>query len=74
MHLRPSLDDLRRLRPDLSFALFAMDPGAAVTLEIYHDGQVYTFGGATVADAILLAFPPPAETPAPPQPDTSIFD
>ena len=72
MHPRPSLDDLRRLRPDLSFALFAMDPGAGVTLEIYHDGQVYPFSGATVADAILSAFPPkPEETTATPD---NIFD
>lgn len=69
---RPSLDDLRRLRPDLSFALFAMEPGEDVTLEIYHDGHVYPFHGATVADAILAAFPPQPEEP-PATPD-SIFD
>lgn len=74
MPLQPSLDDLRRAKPDLAFALYAMDPGGPVTLEIYHDGQVYTFKGATEADAILAAFPPePETTPAPPQPD-SIFD
>lgn len=71
---RPSLDDLRAARPDLSFALFAMTPGADVTLEIYHDGQVYTFKGPTEADAILAAFPPePEEAPQPATPD-SIFD
>jgi hypothetical protein len=54
-----------------------MTPGADVTLEIYHDGQVYTFTGATEADAILEAFPPAPEaarvdhTPATPD---SIFD
>jgi hypothetical protein len=69
---RPSLDDLRALRPDLSFALFAMDPGLRVTLEIYHDGQVYKFEGPTVADAILAAFPPTPE--APPATPDSIFD
>jgi hypothetical protein len=70
---RPSLDDLRALRPDLAVALFAMDPGQGVTLEIYHEGHVYPFKGATVADAILAAFPPAPETAPPPQPD-SIFD
>lgn len=73
---RPSLDDLRALRPDLGFALFAMVPGEGVTLEIYHVGHVYPFKGATVADAILAAFPPKAveqTAPTPPQPD-SIFD
>lgn len=75
--LRPSLDDLRRERPDLSLALFAMEAGQPVTLEIYHGGQVYTFRGATEADAILAAFPPPEAsqnaTPTPATPD-SIFD
>jgi hypothetical protein len=72
MPLRPSLDDLRALRPDLSVALYAMTPGQGVTLEIYHEGGVYSFKGLTVADAILAAFPP--QEPAPPQSDTSIFD
>jgi hypothetical protein len=76
--MRPSLDDLRTARPDLALALYAMEPGGAVTLEIYDGGQVYTFKGETEADAILAAFP--VETPAPeapsiPQlPDRSIFD
>ena len=71
---RPSLDELRALRPDLSFALFAMTPGADVTLEIYHDGQVYSFKGATEADAILAAFPAAPQQEAPPAPEASIFD
>lgn len=74
MPFRPSLDELRTLRPDLAFALFAMEPGQGVTLEIYHGDEVYPFRGETVADAILSAFPPkPEETPAPATPD-SIFD
>lgn len=74
---RPSLDDLRAARPDLSFALYAMTPGAEVTLEIYHGGQVYTFKGATVADAILAAFPSEAAqdaSPPPPATPDSVFD
>lgn len=72
---RPSLDDLRALRPDLSLALFAMEPGGPVTLEIYHGGDVYPFKGATVADAILAAFPPaPEAAPTPPPQPDSIFD
>lgn len=70
---QPSLDELRRLRPDLSFAMFAMEPGAPVTLEIYHAGQVYSFKGATVADAILAAFPPEEPDAEPATPD-NIFD
>lgn len=80
MQLQPSLDDLRTARPDLAFALYAMDPGGPVTLEVHHAGQVYTFKGATEADAIIAAFPPESEPaqapiaePTPPQPD-SIFD
>lgn len=73
---RPSLDDLRALRPDLSLAVYAFQPGQDVTLEIHHDGQVYTYKGATEADAILAAFPPATEEqPTPPAtPDSSIFD
>lgn len=79
MQLRPSLDDLRTARPDLAFALYAMDPGGPVTLEVHHEGKVYTFKGATEADAIVAAFPP--EQPdaddapdTPPATPDSIFD
>ena len=73
--MRPSLDDLRRLRPDLALAVYALEPGQGVTLEVHHDGEVYTFKADTESDAILMAFPPaPPETPEPPKPDTSIFD
>jgi hypothetical protein len=72
---RPSLDDLRALRPDLSLALYAMTPGGPVTLEIYHDGHVYPFSGETIAEAILEAFPPKPEEPvATPATPDSIFD
>lgn len=72
MTLRPSLDDLRRLKPELSLALFAMEAGGPVTLEIYHGGEVYTFKAPTEAEAILAAFPPKPEE-IEPQPD-NIFD
>lgn len=75
--MRPSLDDLRAARPDLALAVYAMEPGGVVTLEIYDGGQVYAFQGATEADAILAAFPQEAAPPSPepPQPpETSIFD
>jgi hypothetical protein len=72
MPLRPSLDDLRALRPDLAFALFAMTPGEPVTLEIYHGNDVYPFRGDTVADAILAAFP--REPEAEPATPDNVFD
>lgn len=71
--MRPSLDDLRAARPDLALALYAMEPGGAVTLEIYDSGQVYAFKGETEADAILAAFPPEAPTEEPQLPDRGIF-
>lgn len=72
--MQPSLDDLRRLRPDLALALYALEPGGPVTLEIIHDGQVYSFSGTTEAEAILTAFPPTPEPQPAPLPDHSVFD
>lgn len=51
------LDELRRQRPGLGFALYAIEPGARVTLEVHDAGQVYTFEGPTAAAAITAAFP-----------------
>ncbi|WP_439392583.1 hypothetical protein ACRQ5Q_24485 [Bradyrhizobium sp. PMVTL-01] len=70
--MRPSLDDLRRARPDLALAVYAMEPGGEVTLEIYDGGQVYAFKGATEADAILAAFPQETAPPAPVGPDQHV--
>jgi hypothetical protein len=71
------LDELRRSRPDLGFALYALDPGGSVTFEVYDGDQVFTFVGLTSEAAIEKAFPQPApsapEPPAPP-PTPSIFD
>lgn len=74
--MKPCLDDVRAARPELSLALYAMDPGGLVTLEIYAGGEVYKFVGATEAEAILAAFPPAPATaePATPLPDNSVFD
>lgn len=75
MPLHPSLDDLRRLRPDLALALYALEPGQGVTFEVHHEGQVYTFKAPTEAEAILQAFPAePEPTPTATLPDHSIFD
>lgn len=72
--MKPSLDDLRAARPDLSLALYAMTPGDAVTLEIYEGGEVYSFKGATEAEAILAAFPSTEPTTAEPATPDSVFD
>jgi hypothetical protein len=53
-----TFDDLRDRFPMLGFALYALEPGGAVTLEIYDGEEVYAFQGATAAAAIAAAFPP----------------
>ncbi len=60
-----SVDDLRRVHPELGAALYAYEPGGPVTLEIHTpDGQVYSFAGDTEAAALALAFPPEPDEPA----------
>jgi hypothetical protein len=67
----PRLDDLRKAFPKLGFAIYAMDPAGQVTFEVYDsDGEVYTFTGATEAEAISNAFPPKPE----PVVQTNVFD
>jgi hypothetical protein len=70
-----NLDDLRALKPDYGFALYAFEPNAPVVLEVHYAGEVFTFSGPTEAAAIAKAFPP-ASPPAPqPQaPEVNIFD
>lgn len=54
-----TLDDARAAHPHLGFAVYAMEPGSGVTLEVHApDGTVFTFRGASEADALLAAFPP----------------
>lgn len=53
-----TLDDARRKYPTLGLALYALEPGHAVTLEVLSpDGQIFTFKGLTVQSAIDQAFP-----------------
>jgi hypothetical protein len=53
-----SLDEARRLNPELGFALYAYEPGGPITLEI-HDpvGEVFTFAGITEEAVFAAAFP-----------------
>lgn len=54
-----SLDELRAAHPALGFALYALTPGEAVTLEILTtDGGLFSFTGASAAEVIATAFPP----------------
>lgn len=57
------IDTLRAQYPLLGFALYALEPGKPVTLEVYApDGRIFRFDAATAAAALLKAFPadPPA--------------
>ena len=81
-----TLDDARAARPDLGFALYALEPGQPVTLEIMDgDQNLFTFKGATEAECLARAFPREAQflqlqelaeaipdKPAPPAP--TLFD
>jgi hypothetical protein len=53
-----TFDELRAAHPDKGFALYAMEPGAGVTLEVYADGGVFPFTGDTAQAAIDAGFPP----------------
>jgi len=69
-----TFDEIRAASPELCLAIYAMEPGGPVTLEILTpDGQVYSFKGATEAAVLLAAFPPDAPAPADPEPETDIF-
>lgn len=66
-----SLDDLRALRPDLGFALYAMTPKGTVTLEIHDENEnVFTFKDVSEAAVIDAAFPEPAPVAPPASPPT----
>lgn len=70
-----TLDDIRARYPALGFAVYAMEPGGAVTLETYPpDGSVFSFTGRTVQEAIDKAFPPEAESPAEADEAPNVFD
>lgn len=61
------LDDLRARLPEFGFALYAIDPGGPVTLEVIDPtGAILTYRADTAEDVIDLAFPP--EDDAPPAP------
>jgi hypothetical protein len=65
-------DALRKENPNVGLAAYAIEPGAAVTLEVFAFGQVGTFEAPTLAGCIEKAFPKPSNelkplpTPTPP--------
>lgn len=68
-----AFDLVRSSFPQLGLAIYALTPGAEVTLEIHDaDGQVYTFKAPTAQECLQVAFP---QAPAEPQPAApGIFD
>lgn len=62
-----TFDEARAAYPALAMAIYALDPGAAVTLEIHSpDGEVFTFTGPTEQAALDAAFPPEPVAASPP--------
>jgi hypothetical protein len=58
-----TLDDIRTKYPHLGVSLYALDPGKPVTLELLApDGKLFSFTGATEAEAVAAAFPDEDET------------
>lgn len=67
-----TLDDIRAAQPALGFALYALEPGGTVTLEVMTpDGQIFRFDGPSEAAVLAVAFPP-AEADAPEHPEPSV--
>ena len=54
----PGFDAVRTGWNGIGLALYALEPGGDVTLEVHSEGEVYSFRAPTAADAFALAFPP----------------
>lgn len=66
-----NIDTLRRQHPTLGFAIYAIDAGGPVTLEVYRGEELSTLYGTTMAECVARAFPeadnaPPPAPKAPP--------
>jgi len=61
----PTFDDARVMYPRIGIALYALEPGGVVTLEVHSEGEVYTFQAGSAEEALAVAFPvAPVEEPA----------
>jgi len=68
------VDAIRAENPELGIAIYAYEPGGAVTLELISAaGETYTFTGLTLREALDAAFPTAAPE-AEPEPTANIFD
>jgi hypothetical protein len=69
-----AFDLVRSTFPNLGLALYALTPGAEVTLEIHDaDGQLYTFKAPTAEECLQVAFPAQPQQTEPAAPP-GIFD
>jgi hypothetical protein len=55
-----NFDQVRLVYTGIGLALYALEPGGPVTLEIHSEGEVYRFDAASAQEAFALAFPPQA--------------
>lgn len=54
-----SFDDLRAEHPTSGFAIYAYEPGGAVTLEVIDsDGKIYALTRPTLAEVLRTLYPP----------------
>jgi hypothetical protein len=61
-----TLDDIRAAYPPLGFAIYALEPGGDVILEVHSPEALFTFTGPTTQAVLDAAFPPePIEAPPP---------
>ncbi len=70
-----TLDEARRLYHHLGYAVYALEPGGPVTLELHApNGQLFEFRAKTLDAALAKAFPPEAEETVAPPEVINIFD
>lgn len=50
------LDKLRAEHPHLGFAVYAIEPGGVVTLEVFDGGAIFTFRAESEAEALAMVF------------------
>lgn len=71
-----TLDDVRARMPFLALAVYAMEPGGPVTVEVIGTDTTFSAVAPTEAEALAMMFPDllaPASAPEPVTP-TNIFD
>ena len=64
-----TFDEIRARHPPLALALYALEPGGTVTLEVIDGaGEIFTFRGLTAEHALDQAFGAGDARPLPPEP------